>query len=302
MSGRPGGGAGGGVLVLVLARGAAFALALLAASATGADAPEATSSAQGLRERYEALKADASSPFDLPLHLTSSQQAGKLAGDIYSRLDHRYEAVRASLRRPVRWCEIMILHPNVKGCRAIGPAGSDGGTLEVRIGRAEHAVSFAFRVLQATDDYLDVRLDAPSGPAGTTDYRIRVEATPLDAQRTLLHLAYSHGFGVQAKLAMDAYFGTFGRDKVGFSSTGPDAQGRPQYVRDLRGGLERNAMRYYLAIRSHLEVLALPLAQRLDEGLRRFVGYTERWPRQLKEEPDFLDVKRRDIARMRAGS
>lgn len=288
---------------LVLAFIGVLGLATFAAGAgRAADAPEAPASAQDLRERYAALKAEASSPFDLPLHLTSSQQPGKLQGDIYSRLDHRYDAVRSTLRWPARWCEIMILHPNVKGCRAVGSAGADSGTLELRLGRAEYAVVFAFRVASAADDYLDVRLEAPKGPAGTTDYRIRVEATPLDGQRTLLRLAYSQGFGVQAKLAMDAYFGTFGRDKVGFSSTGRDAQGRPQYVRDLRGGLERNAMRYYLAIRSHLEVPSLPGTQRLDEGLRRFVGYTERWPLQLKEEPDFLDVKRRDIARMQPGS
>jgi hypothetical protein len=193
----------------------------------------------------------------------------------------------------------MILHPNVKGCRATGPENGDTGTLEVRIGRSEHAVEFAFRIARVTDDYLDVRLDAPTGPAGTSDYRIRVEAAPAGPDQTLLHLAYSHGFGTQARLAMDAYFNTFGRNKVGFSTTGRDANGQPQYVRDLRGGLERNAMRYYLAIRSYLEVLALAPAQRMEQGLRRFVGYTERWPLQLKEEPDFVDVKRRDIARMR---
>ena len=99
---------------------------------------------------------------------------------------------------------------------------------------------------------------------------------------------------------MDAYFATFGRDKVGFSVVGKGPDGAPQYVRDLRGGMERNAMRYYLAIRSYLEVLALAPGARMEQGLRKFVAYTERWPLQLKEAPGFVDVKRRDIERMHA--
>lgn len=282
------------------ARAVVLATAAAALPALSAAPEESAGSAQALRERFAGIKADASSPFDLPLHLTSSEQGNRLRGDIHSRLDHRFAAVRDALRQPAGWCEIMILHPNVKGCRSAAGASADSGTVEVRIGRAEHAVAFAFRIARATDDYFDVRLDAPSGPAGTSDYRIRVEAAPA-GDATLLHLAYSHGFGTQAKLAMDAYFNTFGRDKVGFSTTGRDANGNPQYVRDLRGGLERNAMRYYLAIRSYLEVLAVAPGDRMEQGLRKFVAYTERWPLQLKEAPDFVDVKRRDIARMDSG-
>jgi hypothetical protein len=267
-------------------------------AAHAADVPD--NRAQALRERYAASQAETASPFGLPLQLRSSQQDAALQGDIDSRLDHPFATVREALRSPEHWCEIMILHPNVKNCRASGTAGGSSGTLLVHVGRAQHAVRFDFRVVQASDSYVDVRLDAPSGPAGTTDYRIRVEAAPLAPAQTVLHLAYSHGFGSQAKAAMNVYFATFGRDKVGFSVTGHDAQGAPQYVGDLRGGLERNAMRYYLAIRSHLEVLTLPRAQRLEQGLRRWIAYIERWPLQLAEEPGYAEIKRRDFAHIGA--
>ncbi|GIK87458.1 MAG: hypothetical protein BroJett026_29390 [Betaproteobacteria bacterium] len=276
------------------------ALLLLAAAPSAAIGAEAGSRAAALRERFAALDVDASGPFGLPLHLASKQGDGTLAGDVHARVEHRFETVREALRISARWCEIMILHPNVKGCRTSGPAHG-GGNVEVRVGRAGHVVDFRFRIAAATDDYLDVRLEAPTGPAGTSDYRIRVEATPLDAQATLLHLAYSHGFGAQARLAMDAYFATFGRDKVGFTVVGRDAAGAPVHVRDLRGGLERNAMRYYLAIRAYLDVLALPRAQRLEQSLRKWIAYTQRWPRQLGEDEGHADVKRRDIARMQGG-
>lgn len=277
------------------------AVLAVAAAASVAQAGEPEGSALALRERFSAMKVDAS-PFGLPLHLVSEQGDGSLRGDIHSRLDHRYEAVREALRRPARWCEIMILHPNVKGCRTLGPVQGEGGKIEVRLGRAEHPVEFGFRIVAATDDYFDLRLEAPTGPAGTTDYRIRVEAAPLDERTTLLHLAYSHGYGLKARLAMNAYFNTFGRDKVGFTVVGRNGDGKPVYVGDLRGGMERNAMRYYLAIRSYLEVLALPQQQRLDRSLRNFVAYTERWPLQLGEAPDYAEVKQRDIARMREAS
>lgn len=285
-----------------VARALVFAAVAAFATQASAAVEDTMGSAADLGRRYAELKVEAASPFGLPLHLASSHQDSALRGDIHSRVDHRFEAVRDALHKPDRWCEIMILHPNVKGCRVLGGGNGSAGKLEVRIGRAEHAVEFDFRVAKAEADYLDVRLDAPAGPAGTTDYRIRVEAAPLSAGATVLHLAYSHGFGTQAKLAMDAYFATFGRDKVGFSVVGKGPDGAPRYVRDLRGGMERNAMRYYLAIRSTLEVLALPDERRLEQGLAKFVAYTERWPLQLKEEPGFVEAKRRDIAKMRTAS
>src|SRR6185503_20757145 len=134
---------------------------------------------------------------------------------------------------------------NVKGCRLNQVDVGGESSMTLNLGRAELPVQFSYKAAAKTADYLDVRLDSPTGPLGTTDYRIRLEAAPMDAQRTILHLAYSHGYGTRAKLAMQAYFGTLARGKVGFTVIDKDAQGQPVYVGDLRGGLERNAMRYY---------------------------------------------------------
>ena len=51
---------------------------------------------------------------------------------------------------------------------------------------------------------------------------------------------------------------TLGRDKVGFSVVGRAADGRPVHVEGLRGAVERNTLRYYLAVESYLGALALP--------------------------------------------
>jgi hypothetical protein len=96
---------------------------------------------------------------------------------------------------------------------------------------------------------------------------------------------------------MQAYFNTLARGKVGFTVVDRDAQGRPVYVSGLRGGLERNAMRYYASIESYLDSLATPAQQQLERRLRHWYVYTERYPLQLQEEPGYLDVKRKEAQR-----
>jgi hypothetical protein len=73
-------------------------------------------------------------------------------------------------------------------------------------------------------------------------------------------------------------------------------------VSDLRGGLERNAMRYYASIESYLDALAAQPQQQLERRLRHWYAYTERYPLQLREEPGYLDVKRKEAQRAHAQS
>src|SRR5690606_39047870 len=129
-----------------------------------------------------------------------------------------------------------------------------GDQLQVRIGRkynqpAEHAfkLNFGFRNEVSGSDYFETRLNAPEGPIGTRDYRIRVAAVPVGAGKTFLHMSYSYGYGAMGKMAMQAYLATAGADKVGFSVS-RDANGQEALTQGVRGAVERNAMRYYLAI------------------------------------------------------
>jgi hypothetical protein len=54
----------------------------------------------------------------------------------------------------------------------------------VGFGDSDTAVSCSFPPAISADDYLQVRLAADSGPFGTRDYAIALEAAPLDASRT----------------------------------------------------------------------------------------------------------------------
>lgn len=274
---------------------------LATASAAAMAAGESGGSAAALRTTFTALASRPDpSPFGIPMYLESTQTPTSLSGEIHSRIDHRFDSVRAALGNPRAWCEILILHPNVKACSVA--TGEARPSLTVLLGSMETLAKFSYQVVSSNDDYLAVRLAAETGPFGTSDYAIRVEAAPLDAERTLLHLKYSHDYGARAKLAMQAYFNTLGRNKVGFTMVDRTADGKPVYVGDLRGGLERNAVRYYLAIRAHLESLSVPPQQRLERGLRTWLAYIERYPLQLAENSGYAEVKRKDLIRLQSPS
>lgn len=253
--------------------------------------------AGALRERHAALREQLSgNSFGRPLHVESTEASGEHAGKVYAVVDKPFGMVQPALRGAQRWCRILVLPVNVKGCEA---PGSD--TLAIHVARKPHdsvdqayRVGFQYEVTAAADDYLRVALTAAEGPFGTTDYRIRLEAAPLDERRTFIHMSYSYVLGFTARLAMSAYLATSGRDKVGFSVVDRAPDGRPVYIDGARGAIERNTMRYYLAVEAYLASLAAPAGQRLETRLRDWYAGIERYPRQLQEQ-----VKREEYLRMK---
>lgn len=273
--------------------GALLALALAAQAAI----PSAPAAGEALRARYTQLRpALANNPFGRPIHLESREADSALRGEVFAVVDHPFAAVSTALQRPWSWCEVMLLPFNTKACSA------DVDALHVSIGRKkETPLASAFRVdfeyaVKARDpDYLDVVLHAPSGPLGTRDYRIALEAVPIEGDRTFLHFSYAYGFGALSRMAMSTYLATTGAEKVGFSSE-PDGT----LVHGVRGVLERNTMRYFLAIDAFLDSLSAPPPARIEKRLRDWFGATERYPRQLHEMDldEYLSMKRREYARL----
>ena len=145
---------------------------------------------------------------------------------------------------------------------------------------------------------------AETGPLSTRNYRLTLEAVPLDAKRTFVHMSYAYAYGVAARMAMQGYLATAGRDKVGFSITGKGDDGKPVYIDGVRGVVERNTMRYYLAIEAYLGAVAAPPAEQSDKRLRDWFNATERYAVQLHEveRDDYLAMKRRELQRQRAGT
>src|SRR5204863_912726 len=138
---------------------------------------------------------------------------------------------------------------------------------------------------------------------GTRDYRIVLEAIPIEGDRTFIHLSYSYSTGAMGRMAMQMYLGSAGKDKIGFTVTGTQAGGQPAHVGGMRGVVERNSMRYYLAIEAFLGALSAPQQAQLDKRLRDWFAATERYPRQLHEmdQAQYLELKRKDYQRQQAG-
>jgi hypothetical protein len=103
---------------------------------------------------------------------------------------------------------------------------------------------------------------------------------------------------------MQAYLGTSGRNKIGFTVLGKSADGKPEYVGGMRGVVERNVMRYYLAIEAALYAARFPAAQRLQQRLDHWFTATEAYPRQLHEmsRSEYLALKSGEEPRRRAGA
>jgi hypothetical protein len=282
-------------------------LALVLASAAAAvQAGTQASGAPALRARFAAsqqLLAD--NPFGGPLYLESTEAPRLLQGDVYALVDHPFNAVSAALGNPDRWCDVMILHLNTKHCRRGAQNGTS--TIELRVGKkhdqpvaAASLVAFGFRSVSATPDYLAVELQAATGPFDTSDYRILFEAVPVDGGRSFIHMGYSFGYGGVSRFAMQAYLATIARDKVGFTRVAPAQPGEPAgYIGGVRGLVERNTMRYYLAIDAYLGALSAPPSAQLERRLRAWFDATERYSRQLHEveREAYMAMKRREVQR-----
>jgi hypothetical protein len=245
--------------------------------------------------------------FQRPLYMDSSETSGGVTGDIYALIKYPFATARAALNGPARWCDILILHLNTKYCRA--STDSHGSVLQVNIGRKQeqpvneaYRVDFAYRVAAETPGYLKVMLTADEGPLSTRDYRIILEAVPVDEGGTFIHFTYSYAYGIAGRLAMQAYLGSIGSGKVGFTVVGKESDGRPLHIGGMRGLVERNTMRYYLAIEVFLGALSAPPQARPEKRLRDWFAAVERYPRQLHEleQGEYLDMKRKEYLRQQA--
>jgi hypothetical protein len=249
----------------------------------------------------------ASNPFGGPLVLRSEEASRRIDGEVFAVLDHPFAQVSKALSDPEQWCDILILHLNTKYCRR----GEEQvpTTLDVRIGKKEpqslqsaSKLAFQWQPPVVRPDYLATTLVAPQGPYDTRDYRLIAEAVPLDGNRTFLHMGYAISYGVASEFAMNLYLGTVGRDKVGFTRTQAAGNDDSAFVGGMRGVVERNTMRYYLAIDAYLDSLVVPAPQQVDRRLQGWFDATEKYPRQLHEvERDaYLKMKRNEMERQQA--
>lgn len=255
-----------------------------------------------LKAKYNAMEpALKSSPFGRPLVINSTEASDSATGEVFALVNHPFGRVSAALKNPNNWCDIMILHQNTKYCKS-AENGNDA-VLRMLIGKKTsqalddaHKMDLNFNLVKASPQYLAAELNADAGPMGTKNYQVLLEAVPVNSKQTFLHFSYSYGFGIAGNVAIKAYLASAGRNKVGFSQK-EDGSG---FIGGVRGMVERNTMRYYLAIDSYLGAMSAPPDKQLSKRLQDWYAATERYPRQLREvsRNAYLSMKRDEIRRM----
>ena len=115
-------------------------------------------------------------------------------------------------------------------------------------------------------------------------------------------MSYAYGYGFAAKIAMQTYLSTLGSAKVGFTIL-DRKDGKPVYQAGVLGLLERNTMRYYLAIDAYLSAYSLPAGEQFEKRIREWYASTERYAAQLHEmeQNEYLDMKRKEMRRQQQG-
>lgn len=273
-------------------------LALLAfAGSTRAHSTQAAA----LLADYQLIRLELShNPYGVPIYVRSRDQDDVPTAEVYGRLDYPLERLKAALTEPSGWCELLALTLNVKAC--VHAAQAEQRWLTLYMGRKfyqapekAYKVRYRFQVTASSSDYFEVSLSAADGPLGTSDYRTALQAISVPGA-TLIHIRSSYRSSLASRWATSAYLATLGKGKIGFSSVAVDSDGRPRYVEGVRGTIERNTMRYYLALQAVLETRDLPPDDRFEASIRRWFALTDRYRPQLYEmdRAEYLQTKRRE--------
>lgn len=255
-----------------------------------------------LQEFYSTIKPELENNiYSIPVYIESEAGDNAMQGDVYGVLEYPLAEIRQALADTANWCEIVPLHFNIKACTC--RKLQDHCELTFYTGRKYYEpadevyqLTYQFNVKVNTESAFHTLLIAPSGPLGTYDYQIQVRAIPISNSSTFIHFSYSYQYNLLTSIGTDAYLATLGRDKVGFTVTGHDETGKPVFIGGVQGIVERNAVRYYLAIVSYLETRHIDQDDRFSARLNKWFDLTEHHHRQLHEmdKQDYLKYKHQE--------
>jgi len=250
-----------------------------------------------LLERYRMIR-DGSAD-TLPgttITLSSSVHAELPSAEVSSILSYPFDTVAAALARAENWCRFMPLHFNIKACTFETKEGEElltlySGRKSYQSPEESYEMVYRLETLRRDERQLSLRLHAGHGPANTRDYLIELDALQVE-EGTLLHIHSSYRPSLLSAVLARGYLATLGRDKVGFSRIGQT--GDPQFVQGERGVIERNVMRYHLAVDAFLSTRTLPESSRHEATLKHWFRQNDGYPQQLHEmdEAEYLAIKR----------
>lgn len=237
----------------------------------------------------------------IPFYLESSVSKNASGVDIYGTIEYPFDIVKNELQLPTNWCDILLLHINVRACTykqvnetwllTIYNVNKSSDTLE-----EADQLEFEYHIIAQQPGFLDIALAAREGPFSTKDHRFELEAVSLDDGRTFIHLRYSFSYSSLGYFLMKSYFLIIDRGRIGFSITGADSEGNAVYVSGLRGKIERDVALYYLGIPAYMDTLNIPVKERFEKRVSQWYDLTAQYKRQLfeMEKEGYLTYKRRD--------
>jgi hypothetical protein len=237
----------------------------------------------------------------IPFYLESSVSKNASHVDIYGSIKYPFDIVENELQLPTNWCDIALLNSDVRACTY--KKVNDTWLLTLyNVKKFQdplkdaYQMSFEYRVIPQQPGFFAISLAAREGPFSTKDHQLGLEVLPLDEDRTFIHLRYSYRYSSLAYFLMKSYFLIFGGGRIGFSVTGTDRDGNPVYVGGLKGAIEGDVLRYYLAILAYMDTLKIPIEQRFEKRMNQWYDLTARYKRQLfeMEKEEYLTHKRQD--------
>ncbi|MCI0507428.1 MAG: hypothetical protein L0Z73_15145 [Gammaproteobacteria bacterium] len=259
---------------------------------------------QSLMSQYNSIKASLeSNQYGVPVYIRSEFRKDVASGEVYALLNHDFATVAASLGSSDQWCDVVSLHINVKGCD-VDAGNQSQDQLTIYVGRRHyqtpdeaHEMQYRFHKADSLPDYLHVNLTSGSGPYGTTEYLLTFEVIPFDDSSSFIHFKYSYHYGLMAKLAIEGYLATIGKNKVGFTVKDYDAENQPVYVQGLQGIVERNSMRYFIAIRAFLDASGMR-GEQWENRVEQWYQLASGFERQFMEVRDreYIETKRKEYA------
>jgi hypothetical protein len=223
-----------------------------------------------------------------------------VSAEIHGIIDHPFRALATTFTEPGGWCDFLVLNPNIKTCTFRQEARETLLTLYIgsRSYRAPESATeqvYRFLVRARQSDYAAISLTAPQGMLGTTAHRFEFEAGSV-AGKTVVGLSSSFEPSMLSRILTGIYLGTVGRNMIGFSREATEAGVPAGYVRGVKGMIERNVMRYYLALNAFLDTSDLPAGRQFEARASLAYDLMDLYPAQLRQmdKAEYLDIKVRE--------
>lgn len=265
----------------------------------------AQANSEDLGSIYQAIKQHEVSVLkDQAIHIRSNSENDYLTAKVYAIVQYPLSALRQVLIKPSSWCDFVTLHLNIKACTY---TNRPKPTLNFYAGRKFYEspddadqLRYKFSVEQDTEHGFSVALRATEGPMGTRDYLIQLVSQRFNDE-VLLNMTVSYKTSYRSRIGTSVYLSTLGADKVGFSKI-PNEQGEMVYSNDVSAIIERNVMRYYLALTVYMDSLNQDTADNHMSRAAAWYDATEMYSQQLHEleRTEYLQAKQKEFENQRA--